>query len=58
MQEVFGDFYYQEEDVEIGNELEEDEGIIEKFNFDEEDEDFGLLKDWGKKGGFVVVYKV
>lgn len=57
MQEAFGDSYYQEEDAEIGNELEEDEGIIEKPNFDEEDEDLGLPKDWGKKGGFAAVHK-
>lgn len=50
--------YYEEEDVEIGNEVDEEEGIIEKLNFDEEDEELGLFKGWDKKVGFVVVYKI
>lgn len=57
MQEAFGESYYQEEDAEIGNEVD-DEGIIEKPNFDEEDEELGLPKDWDKKaGGFAAAHK-
>lgn len=57
MQEAFGDSYYQGEDVEIGNEVDEEEGIIEKPNFDDEDEELGLPKGWDKKLGFAAAHK-
>lgn len=57
MQEAFGDSYYEEEDAEIGNEVDEEEGIIEKPNFDEEDEELGLPKGWDKKVGFAAAHK-
>lgn len=50
MQEAFGEEYYGEEDAELQE--EEDLGIIEKPNFEEEDEDLGLPKGWEKKAGF------
>ena len=56
MQEAFGDSYYQEEDDEIGNEVDEEEGLIEKPNFDEEDKELGLPKGWDKKG-FAAAHK-
>jgi protein KRI1 len=57
MQEAFGDSYYQEEDAEIGSGADEEEGIIEKPNFDDEDEELGLPTGWDKKVGFAAAHK-
>lgn len=58
MQEAFGESYYQEEDAEIGDEVDEEEGLVEKPNFDEEDEELGLPKGWDKQqGGFAAARK-
>jgi protein KRI1 len=60
MEKAFGDEYYGKEDVDpefgSGGDEDEDEGEIEKPDFEEEDELLGLPKGWdecGSGGGFL-----
>ncbi|KAF5454899.1 hypothetical protein F2P56_024530 [Juglans regia] len=52
MKAAFGEEYYEEEDAdpEYGSKRDEDEGEIEKPDFDEEDELLGLPKGWDECG--------
>jgi protein KRI1 len=55
MKKAFGAEYYDEEDVdpEFGSNRDEDEGNIEKPDFEEEDELLGLPKGWDDESGSV-----
>ncbi|KAI3848905.1 hypothetical protein MKX03_030192 [Papaver bracteatum] len=58
MKKTFNDDYYNAEDADFGSEEDDEDGDIEKPDFDKEDELLGLPKDWdvcGTGDGFVVV---
>ncbi|KAH7543475.1 hypothetical protein FEM48_Zijuj02G0188100 [Ziziphus jujuba var. spinosa] len=50
MKKAFGDKYYEAEDVDPGFGSDEDDGEIEKPDFEKEDELLGLPKGWDSSG--------
>ncbi|KAI3871922.1 hypothetical protein MKX03_012955 [Papaver bracteatum] len=58
MKKTFNDDYYNAEDADFGSEEDDEDGDIEKPDFDKEDELLGLPKDWdvcGTGDGFTAV---
>ncbi|KAI3871920.1 hypothetical protein MKX03_012953 [Papaver bracteatum] len=58
IKKTFNDDYYNAEDADFGSEEDDEDGDIEKPDFDKEDELLGLPKDWdvcGTGDGFVSV---
>ncbi|KAI3871919.1 hypothetical protein MKX03_012952 [Papaver bracteatum] len=58
MKKTFNDDYYNAEDADFGSEEDDEDGDIEKPDFDKEDELLGLPKDWdvcGTSDGFAAV---
>ncbi|KAI3970201.1 hypothetical protein MKW92_052688 [Papaver armeniacum] len=58
MKKTFNDDYYNAEDADFGSEDDDEDGDIEKPDFDKEDELLGLPKDWdvcGTGDGFAAV---